>query len=295
MAKQKEQVEKTKEQTVEEQSSEEIETLTEEEIAEQVSGLTNEQVETTEEQTEEVEAEAETEETSEEEEAPVLTVDDELVKKYPALKAHHGKPLAELGQHYQSIVVEFNEKSQQIAELKKKLAEATIPKLEDEPDPVEKPEEHKKWTTDREEAIRADERSKTAQQPAQVNYVTEVSKQLPNDVDAKKVIESWSNKNAYRLYDNLGNLKPAAQLLYGDDPNVLVQEVVEYYNDNVKADKTDEEIRKAAHRKSKADFKKARKTKTDTPKSEVHVVERDTNFTEDERQLQNIYKIALEE
>ncbi len=293
MAKEKEQVEKTEEQAVEEQSSEELETLTEEEIAEQVSGLTDEQVETTEEQTEEVEES--TEESSEEVETPVSMIDEEFVKLYPRTKAYFGKPVTELGKGYESIVEEFNKKSQQLAELKKKLAEATIPKLEDEPDPVDEKEAHTKWTEEREKAIRADERSKVAQQPVQVNYVTEVSKQLPNDVDAEKVIESWSNKNAYRLYDNLGNLKPAAQLLYGDDPNILVQEVVEYYNDNVRADKTDEEIRKAAHTKSKADFKKAKQTKTNMPKSEVHVVEREANVSEDEEQLRNIYKIVLEE
>ena len=291
MATKEEQVETSEEQS--EETSEEFEALTEEETTQKVSELINEQAE---EQTEEVEeeteeVEAETEETSVE--APV--VDDALVKEYPALKAHYGKPLAELGKHYQSIVVEFNEKSQQITELKKKLAEATIPKLEDEPDSLDHPEENKKWNREREEAIRADERSKVGDKPPQVDYVAEVNKQLPSDVDVNKVIESWSNANAYKLYDNKGVILPEMQLLYQSKPHILVKEVIDYYKLSEQANKTDEEIRKSAHTKSKNDFKKARQTKKTMPKSEVHVVERESTASEDERQLLSIYKIAQEE
>ena len=294
----KEHVKNSEEQTTEEvqKSPEELETLSEEETVEQVSELLkDEQAESTEEQTKETEIETEVEESSEEEEAPVPMIDDEFVKKYPATKTHYGKPVTDLGQPYQSIVKEFYDTSKELSEVKKKLAKATIPKIEDEPDPVEKPDEHAKWTKEREEAIRVDERNKIVQQPAQVDYVTEVGKQLPADVDANKVIESWSNVNAYKLFDNLGNWLPEVQLLYENRPQIFVRDVIEYYKAASKINKTEEEIRKAGHTKVKDDFKKARKEKKNMPNSDVHVVERESTASADEEQLQSLYKIVQED
>jgi hypothetical protein len=293
MATEQEQVETTEEQS--EETSEELEALSEEETVAKVSELLNEQEETTEEQPEEVEAEAETEETPEEVEAPVATVDEEFVKAYPATKAYIGKPVTELGKGYQSVVKEFYETRKENSELKKKLAEVSIPKLEDEPDPVEKPEEHKKWTEEREEAIRQDERNKLKDQPQEINYMAELSKNLPSDVDVNKVVEGWSNANAYRLYDELGELMPEVQLLYRNKPHLLAQEITEYYNLTTKADKTDAQIKKAAHTKSKEDFKKARRTKKTMPGSEVNVIERATETNETDRMLSNILEIVKED
>ena len=291
MATKEEQVETSKEQS-EDQTSEEFEALSEEETTEKVSELLNEQTETTKEQSQEVE---ETEETPEEVEVPVKIIDEDFVKAYPKTKAYFGKPVEELGKGYESVVNEFHKKSQLLDEMKKKLAEATIPKLKDAPDPVDDPEGYKKWDKGREEAIRADERSKVVEQPPQVDYMSEVGKRLPADVDANKVIQAWTNDNAYRLFDKFGNWKQEVLYQYNNDPEVFYKEITNFYESDEKANKTDEEIRKAAHTKSKTDFKKARQTKKTMPKSEVHVVERESTVSEDEEQLQSLYKIVQED
>ena len=288
MATEEEKVKETEEKV--EEPSEELETLAEEETIKKVSELLNEKEEPTEEKIKEVEK---TEESSEEVETLVPIIDEEFVKLHPATKRYFGKPVTELGKQYQSIVTEFNEKSRLIIELKKKLAAATIPKIEDEPDPVDEKEAHAKWTIEREEAIRADERSKTTEQPQQVNYQTEIAKRLPADVDVNKVIESWSNANAMRLYDNYGELRPESRLLYENNPDILTQEVIEYYDLSSKADKTDEEIKKAGHTRVRDDFKKARGKSV--RKTDVNIVERTKEATETDRMLENIIKMEQEE
>jgi hypothetical protein len=234
-----------------------------------------------------------------EEQVTIPIIDDEMIKKNPVLRSYYGKPVTALGDAYQSLVSKYTKDSQTLKELEKKLAVLSRPKeddLSDMPDPQDEPEKYKQWLKDRDKRNQDYGKQEAQKEPEpQVDVVAGLAQFLPKDTDVNAVIESWANNNAYRLYDQMGNLKPEMASLYNKDPNIFYQEVTEYYNRAVKDSKTTEEVKKEGHKKLQKDFKKARASKKNMPKANVQAVPRGTELSQEEEMLLRIGELALED
>ena len=256
------------------------------EVVEQVGQLLNQ------------ETQEETQETQEPEvktpiESPIVepVIDDSMIKEYPALKMYKGKPLKDLGKAYQNIVKAFTENQMRLKQIEKEQAKK-IPEPSEIPDPVEKPEEFKKWLSDYTETIR----SESVPQERQIDYVAEVRKILPQGVDVEKVMESWTNYNAERLYNEVGELRPELQAFYNKNPHILLGEIKSYYQLASRAEKDEMTIHKEVKEKTyntiKNSIKKSQEEKENLPNAQFNQIEREVQMTEAEEILANILKIA---
>ena len=274
----------------EETQTEEVEELSEEQVADQISHLTSSEEVVEEEVQAEEQTETETEQT-EEVQAEIPIIDDEMIKKYPVLRSYYGKPVTQLADSYQRIVSQFTTNSQKLKELENKLAESSLQDTGDYPDPVEKPEEFKKWLADREEKIKS-----LAQKPEpQVDLMVELATRLPQGTDVNAVVDGWSKQNAVRLFDAMGNLRPEMQSLYTKNPEILYQEVSDFQKLQEKENQTEEVVRKAGHKELRKNFKKARDSKKDMPNANVQTLPRDVQATEEEEMLIRLHEIVQEE
>lgn len=220
---------------------------------------------------------------------PVVT--DEMIDKYPSLKMFRGKKLEDLTPIYDKLVRKYQNEIRLRKELEGKLEKTSLNELGEPPDPIENRAEFDKWLKKRDELIR----SQVKQPEPEVNYLAEVQKRLPN-VDVEKVANDWAKYNSRRLFDETGTLRPEIQALYQRDPELMIEEITNFYELSSKASKNEvtieQEAKKQAYQKTKDNFKEARKTKKES--SEVHSVSRTTELTPEDELLQKIYNSAFQ-
>lgn len=283
----------TKEAPVETEEVEQPE-LSEEEQVEQVKALLSEETEP--EPTPEPEPEPEPEAEPEPEKIVESILSDEMIEKYPSLKALRGKSLKELAPVYDKLVRKYQNEIRENKELKGKLSKTSLQELGSPPDPIENPKEFKDYQDKRDELIRKQTRDEMAEVKPTVNPLQEVKERLP-DVDIEKLADEWAKFNARRLFDSTGNLKPEIQKMYQEDPDLMTDEIINFYDLSSKANQNEFQIEKKAtektYEKTKANFKEARKTKKEA--SQVNAVSRNVELTSEDVLLTNILKLVEEE
>lgn len=286
---------KTKEQDqvespVEETKEEETVELSEDEQVEQVRNLLNPDSTETKE-AEESEAETETQEETQEEVKPDI-ISDEIIEQFPTLKMYRGKPIKELAPSYDKLVRKLHETIQKNKELEGKLSKTSLNELGEPPDPIENRAEFDKWLEKRDELIKS--QVKVEPEPV-INPLAEVKKRLP-DADVEKIADEWAKFNSRRLFDATGNLKPEIKKMYQEDPDLMVDELISFYNLLSKAEQNELQIEKKAKeetfKQTKEAFKKARQTKKES--SQVQTVQRNVTTTPEDQMLMNILKYAEE-
>lgn len=286
---------KTKEQDqvespVEETKEDETVELSEDEQVEQVRNLLNPDSTETKE-AEESEAETETQEETQEEVKPDI-ISDEIIEQFPTLKMYRGKPIKELAPSYDKLVRKLHETIQKNKELEGKLSKTSLNELGEPPDPIENRAEFDKWLEKRDELIKS--QVKVEPEPV-INPLAEVKKRLP-DADVEKIADEWAKFNSRRLFDATGNLKPEIKKMYQEDPDLMVDELISFYNLLSKAEQNELQIEKKAKeetfKQTKEAFKKARQTKKES--SQVQTVQRNVTTTPEDQMLMNILKYAEE-
>lgn len=286
---------KTKEQDqvespVEETKEDETVELSEGEQVEQVRNLLNPDSTETKE-AEESEAETETQEETQEEVKPDI-ISDEIIEQFPTLKMYRGKPIKELAPSYDKLVRKLHETIQKNKELEGKLSKTSLNELGEPPDPIENRAEFDKWLEKRDELIKS--QVKVEPEPV-INPLAEVKKRLP-DADVEKIADEWAKFNSRRLFDATGNLKPEIKKMYQEDPDLMVDELISFYNLLSKAEQNELQIEKKAKeetfKQTKEAFKKARQTKKES--SQVQTVQRNVTTTPEDQMLMNILKYAEE-
>lgn len=290
---------KTKEQDqvespVEETKEEETVELSEDEQVEQVRNLLNPDSTETKE-AEESEAETETQEETQEEVKPEI-ISDKIIEQFPTLKMYRGKPIKELAPSYDKLVRKLHETIQKNKELEGKLSKTSLNELGEPPDPIENPAEFKAWMDRRDKLLKAQILAEVKQEPEPViNPLAEVKKRLP-DADVEKIVDEWGKFNSRRLFDATGNLKPEIKKMYQEDPDLMVDELISFYNLLSKAEQNELQIEKRAKeetfKQTKEAFKKARQTKKES--SQVQTVQRNVTTTPEDQMLMNILKYAEE-
>ncbi len=286
---------KTKEQDqvespVEETKEDETVELSEGEQVEQVRNLLNPDSTETKE-AEESEAETEPQEGTQEEVKPDI-ISDEIIEQFPTLKMYRGKPIKELAPSYDKLVRKLHETIQKNKELEGKLSKTSLNELGEPPDPIENRAEFDKWLEKRDELIKS--QVKVEPEPV-INPLAEVKKRLP-DADVEKIADEWAKFNSRRLFDATGNLKPEIKKMYQEDPDLMVDELISFYNLLSKAEQNELQIEKRAKeetfKQTKEAFKKARQTKKES--SQVQTVQRNVTTTPEDQMLMNILKYAEE-
>lgn len=286
---------KTKEQDqvespVEETKEDETVELSEDEQVEQVRNLLNPDSTETKE-AEDSEAETETQEETQEEVKPDI-ISDEIIEQFPTLKMYRGKPIKELAPSYDKLVRKLHETIQKNKELEGKLSKTSLNELGEPPDPIENRAEFDKWLEKRDELIKS--QVKVEPEPV-INPLAEVKKRLP-DADVEKIADEWAKFNSRRLFDATGNLKPEIKKMYQEDPDLMVDELISFYNLLSKAEQNELQIEKKAKeetfKQTKEAFKKARQTKKES--SQVQTVQRNVTTTPEDQMLMNILKYAEE-
>lgn len=244
-----------------------------------------------------VETQAETQEEAQVE-TPVPIIDDTMINEYPALKMYKGKPLKDLGKAYQNIVKAFTENQMRLKQIEKERAKKSIPEPSEVPDPVEKPEEFKKYLQElvdskKKEAI--EEYLSQAKEP-QVDWVAEARKIVPEGVDFDAFRNDFMMFNAERFYNELGEVRPEVESFYNANPQILISEMKKHYELTSKANKSkttiEKESKDTAYKTITNSLKKAKENKEDLQGAQFNAVERSDQSTAEDEILAKIYKIA---
>ena len=259
--------------------------VSEQEAKEQVKALLND---------EPVETEVAQEETPEQTEVETpksVVISDEIIDKFPSLKMFRGKNLEELAPVYDKLVRKYQNEIREKKELERKLEKTSLTELGEPPDPIENRAEFDKWLQKRDELVKS--QVKTEPQPT-MNPLAEVQKRLP-DVDINKVADEWAKFNARRLFDATGNLRPDIQKMYQEEPDLMVDEIVNFYGLLSKAEQNELAIETKAkeetYKRTKEAFKKAKETKKES--SQINSVPRTSTLTPEDELLNQIYQKAF--
>lgn len=285
--------------TAESQVEETVENqVTDEEVLGQVGQLLNDQEEVKEESQEQKEEVKEEEQPKEVQEEPktdsVKIIDEAMIQEFPALKMYMGKPINEaLPKAYQNIVKAYYEDHKKLIQYEKEKANK-IPEPSEVPDPIEKGEDFKKWLADYTEQIKQSVRAEAP--PQQIDWIKEVEKVIPQGMDAQKVIQSWTNFNAPRIFNEYGDYRPEVQRFYDEHPEILLNEIGSFANLSTKAEKNEmaikEESNKKAYNTVKTSLKNAKENKENLTNSQFNATQRTEEVSEEEQILANIYKIS---
>jgi hypothetical protein len=218
-------------------------------------------------------------------------IDDTLIEQYPALKMYRGQKFKDaLPKAYSEIVKKFTKTNMELKELQKKQLQSSIPNPSDFPDPVEKPEEFKQAIADFREKVRQEALNEPRQE--QPNMLNEVAKHLPEGADVNDAIAGWEKDNAFRLYDDTGLIREDQKNFYNQNPHIFIREVVKYYSDNLKVNKTQAQIQsesKAQAAKNLQDaIRKANSNKENQPSAQVNATARENTLTAEEELLLKI-------
>ena len=275
---------------VEETKQEDTLEVSEAEQKAQVKALLEPQEEVQTEVTQEETTETEPVQESKEEVTP-KTIDDKLIEKFPQLKMYRGKLIEDLAPAYANLVGKMYELSRENNELKGKLEKTSLDELGEPPDPIDNRKEFDKWLAKRDSLIKS---QIPESKPEPVNHLAVVQQRLPEGIDAQKVADSWTKFNAVRLFDETGNLRPEIQKLYQDHPEIMIDEITNFYKLSSQANQNEFMIQKKAkeeaYQKTKENFKQAQKTKKES--SSVNAVQRTTDVTPEDEILTKIYQLA---
>ena len=222
-------------------------------------------------------------------------IDDSIIEQYPTLKMYRGKPIKDALKAYDSLARKFTSSQQELVKLKQKQISDSKRKASDFPDPVEKPEEFEKSLSEYEKQIREDERNRLANQPEQPDIVGEVAKLLPKDTDVNKVIDGWVKFNSARIFNEFGERRPDTTNFYKQNPDVLFNEIAEFYNLSNRAEKNEMQIisegKDLAYKNVKNAFKEGNKNKENAPNAEVNAISRsEEKLTEEDELLMKMYE-----
>ena len=80
-------------------------------------------------------------------------IDDEMIQQFPTLKMYRGKSLLDIPKAYHNLTLAYAEDHRRLKQIEKEQAKK-LPDISTIPDPVEKPEEHRKWLEDYTERVR---------------------------------------------------------------------------------------------------------------------------------------------
>jgi len=231
-------------------------------------------------------------------EIPVSVIDDTMINEYPALKMYKGKPLKDLGKAYQNIVKAYTENQMRLKQIEKENAKRSIPEPSEVPDPIEKPEEFKKYLQEFAETTKKQAIEEYLSQPRepQVDWVAEARKVVPEGVDFDAFRNDFMMFNAERFYNELGEVRPEVESFYNSNPQILISEMKKHYNLTSNAQKTKDTIQKegkdTAYKTITNSLKKAQENKDDLQGAQFNATERGSVMTEEDQILANIFKIA---
>ena len=231
-------------------------------------------------------------------EPPVPVIDDTMINEYPALKMYKGKPLKDLGKAYQNIVKAFTENQMRLKQIEKEKAKRSIPEPSEVPDPVEKPQEFKKYLQDFAESIKKQAVEEYVSQPRepQTDWVAEARKVVPEGVDFDAFRNDFMMFNAERFYNELGEVRPEVETFYNANPQILISEMKKHYQLTSNAHKTKDTIAKeskdTAYKTITNSLKKAQENKEDLQGTQFNAVKRTEQNTEEDEILAKILKIA---
>lgn len=227
-------------------------------------------------------------------ESPKEFVDDALVEQFPRLKMYLGKPLSDIPKAYDNLVLAYQKDHLELIKLKQEQAKKSIPKPEDFPDSIEKPDEFKKALADYREKIRQETLFEIQNQPQPVDWVQEVGKVLPQGTDTKNVLDQFTKFNASRFYNEMGEMRPDIEKFYNEHPMVLLDEIKSFYNLHSVASKTQSTIAKegneTAYKTITNSLKKAQGDKEDLKGAQFNPVERSGQLSAEQEMLAKIYK-----
>jgi len=220
---------------------------------------------------------------------PVPLIPDDLIEKFSTLKMYRGKPITELIPAYDGMVRKLNQVINEKKELEKKLDQDGLKSIGDPPDPIDDPKGFDKWLQRRDEIIRSQTKPEVVE--PQINPLQIIQQKLPEGVDANKVADEWAKFNSDTLFDELGGLRPEFQTLYKQKPELLVSQIVNYYNLMNKAEQNEvliqSKAKEQAYGQVKQSFKDAKRTKSETLQS--NAAQRQTELTPEDEILSNIF------
>lgn len=260
--------------------------------------LSPEQSEIVQEGKPQTEVEEAKDEVREEPKQEVGIIDDAMINEHPALRMYKGKPLKDLGKAYQNLVKAYTEDHKRLKQIEKERAEKSIPNPQDVPDPVEKPDEFKKYIKEFAEATKkqAIEEYLSKQSEPQTDWVAEARKIVPEGVDFENFRQDFMMFNAERFYNELGEVRPEVESFYNANPQILISEMKKHYELTSKANKSktiiEKESKDTAYKTITNSLKKAKENKEDLQGAQFNAVSRSEQTTPEDEILAKIYKIA---
>ena len=278
---------------VETQEETQVETLTEAEQKAQVQALLETQPEETQETVQSSNEQIEQTETQEtkEEATQEPTINDELVEQFPQLKMYRGKLIKDLAPAYANLVGKLHEVIKLNNELKGKLEKTSLDELGEPPDPIEHRKDFDEWLEKRDKLIKS---QIPESKPEPINHLAIVQTKLPEGIDAQKVADGWAKFNSVRLFNETGNLRPELQKLYQEHPEIMIDEILNFYHLSSKANQNEfaitKQAKEQAYQQTKENFRQAQKTKKET--SEARAIKRTVESTPEDEILTTIYKLA---
>jgi hypothetical protein len=224
---------------------------------------------------------------------PEFIIDDAMIQQYPTLKMYRGKKVIEdLPKAYHNIVLAYAEDHKRLKQIEKEQAKQKLPEPSQIPDPVEKPDEFKKWLADYTDRVRLE----SAPPPPEIDWVARAKAVLPKEADFEKVRDNFMNFNAERFFNELGELRPEVASFYEKNPNILINEMKSHYQLASQAEKNamtiQSEAKNTAYNTIKTSLKKANENKEDLSQAQFNQVSRTSVSTPEDDLLALIYKKA---
>jgi hypothetical protein len=224
---------------------------------------------------------------------PEFIIDDAMIQQYPTLKMYRGKKVIEdLPKAYHNIVLAYAEDHKRLKQIEKEQAKQKLPEPSQIPDPVEKPDEFKKWLADYTDRVRLE----SAPPPPEIDWVARAKAVLPKEADFEKVRDNFMNFNAERFFNEMGELRPEVASFYEKNPNILINEMKSHYQLASQAEKNamtiQSEAKNTAYNTIKTSLKKANENKEDLPQAQFNQVSRTSVSTPEDDLLALIYQKA---
>jgi len=198
--------------------------------------------------------ETEVEDTKDDEDTEVNkdTIPDELVSEFNSLKALEGKSLKDMAKSYDNLVKELTKTKQELSKLNKQ---------EELIDPIEDPEGFARQMEEK-AALKAQqavlEREQVLQQVAveEAQFITDLSKELPQDVDPRKAILSFRQMLPT---DEKGNIKESVLQFYSENPKIFKENVISHIHRKINDKTISKEAKEKAYELVKNGLSKSTK------------------------------------
>ncbi len=248
------------------------------------------------------ESETEVDESETEREQPLI--DDNIIKQYPALKSYKGQPITAAAKAYDELRRSTTRLNQELAELKKQQVQQ--PKVEEKiPDPIDNPEEYQKYIQKKIEQrveemvsqrikVLEDSIQPIAVEKKQQEIISALKTKLSDNTDPMTVIEGWKNDNQDLLFDNEGNLNSELIDFYDKHPEIFIRDVLNNFKLK-EAESAIKQKKKETKQNLVNETKKALKTTTTNPRSEINSTPRtEAPLTDTEELLNEILQLNNE-